>query len=71
MLSALLLDLPMPNTKMEVGKRKTNPEKASQIQLEMLGMIEISTELNKFQALTDWRSECQMQRDNVHEVDSS
>lgn len=53
MLSALLLDLPMPNTKMEVGERKTNLEKASQIQLEMLAMIEISTELNKFQALTD------------------
>lgn len=53
MLSVLLLDLPMPNTKIEVGERKTNLQKASQIQLEMLGMIEISIELNKFQALTD------------------
>jgi len=53
MLSVLLLDLPMPNMKMEAGERKTNLQKASQIQLEMLGMIEISIELNKFQALTD------------------
>lgn len=53
MLSVLLLDLPMPNKKMEVGEKKTNPQKASQIQLEMLGVIEISIELNKFQALTD------------------
>lgn len=65
MLSVLLLDLPMPNTKMEGGERKTNLQKASQIQLEMLSVIEISIELNKFQALTDWRSECQMQSDNV------
>ena len=55
----------MPNMKMEAGERKTNLQKASQIQLEMLGMIEISIELNKFQALTDWVSECQMQSDNV------
>lgn len=48
MLSVLLLDLPMPNKKMEVGEKKTNPQKASQIQLEMLGVIEISIELNKF-----------------------
>lgn len=48
MLSVLLLDLPMPNKKMEVGEKKTNPQKASQIQLEMLDVIEISIELNKF-----------------------
>lgn len=65
MLSVLLLDQPMPNMKMEEGERKANLEKTSWIQLEMLGMIEISIELNKFQALTDWRSECQMQSDNV------
>lgn len=52
-LSVLLLEQPMPNTKMEAGERKANLEKASQIQLEMLGVIEISIELNKFQALTD------------------
>lgn len=53
MLSVLLLDLPMPNKKIEVGEMKTNPQKALQIQLEMLGVIEINIELNKFQALTD------------------
>lgn len=47
------------------AERKTNLQKASQIQLEMLGKIEISIELNKFQALTNWRSECQMQSDNI------
>lgn len=55
----------MPNTKMEVEERKTNLQKASQIQLEMLGMMEISIEPSKFQALADWRYERQMQSDNV------
>lgn len=53
MLSVLLLDMTMPNTKMEVEERKTNLQKASQIQLEMLGMMEISIEPSKFQALAD------------------
>lgn len=53
MLSVLLLDLTMPNTKMEVEERKTNLQKASQIQLEMLGMIEISIEPKKLKSLSD------------------
>lgn len=53
MLSVLLLDMTMPNTKMEVEERKTNLQKASQIQLEMLGMMEISIEPSEFQALAD------------------
>lgn len=71
MLSVLLFGMTMPNTKMEVEERKTNLQKASKIQLEMLGMIEISIEPNKSKALADWRYECQMQTNNVCKVDSS
>lgn len=54
----------VPNKKMETWKRKTNLQKAAQIQLEMLEKIAISIDLkNKFQALTDWGPECQMQSD--------
>lgn len=53
MLSVLLFGMTMPNTKMEVEERKTNLQKASKIQLEMLGMIEISIEPNKSKALAD------------------
>jgi len=42
----------MPNAKMEAGERKTYLENASRIQLEMSSEIEISNEVNKFQALT-------------------
>lgn len=65
MLSVFLLDMTMPKTKMEVEERKTNLQKASQIQLEMLGIIGISIEPNKFKVLEDWRYECQTQSDNV------
>lgn len=42
---SVLLDLPMPNTKMEAGQRKNNLQNASQAQLEMFGMREINNEM--------------------------
>lgn len=65
MLSVFLLDLRMPNAMMEAGERKTGLENASQIQLEMSSAIEIRIEVNKFQPLAHWRSEYQVQSDNV------